>query len=149
MTTDLGVIEQIKQLKARYFRCMDQKDWDGYRSVFTEDVLIDTTDDTGPGTEIVGSDEYVNMLAPILKDAISVHHGHMNEIKIFSAVSAQGVWAMEDHIWFSKESGMGKLWGTGWYEETYRCEKGEWKIAAMRLRRQRVEIGGVQTYPPE
>jgi hypothetical protein len=23
-------IEEIKQLKARYFRCMDTKDWDGY-----------------------------------------------------------------------------------------------------------------------
>ena len=47
---DLADIEAIRQLKARYFRTMDQKDWEGYRQVFTVDVAIDTTDDTGPGS---------------------------------------------------------------------------------------------------
>ena len=28
----LDAIEAIKQLKARYFRCMDTKDWDGLRA---------------------------------------------------------------------------------------------------------------------
>ena len=32
-------IEAIKQLKARYFRTLDQKDWAGYRAVFTDDVV--------------------------------------------------------------------------------------------------------------
>ncbi len=34
----LWEIEQIKQLKARYFRGVDAEDWDLFRSVFTEDV---------------------------------------------------------------------------------------------------------------
>ena len=29
-------IEAIKQLKARYFRCMDTKDWDGFAGVFRD-----------------------------------------------------------------------------------------------------------------
>ena len=29
-------IEAIKQLKARYFRLMDTKDWAGFRAVFTD-----------------------------------------------------------------------------------------------------------------
>ncbi len=32
-------IEQIKQLKARYFRLMDTKDWVGWRDLFTDDCL--------------------------------------------------------------------------------------------------------------
>ena len=40
MTDD---IEAIKQLKARYFRMMDTKDWDGLAAVFTGDVEIDVT----------------------------------------------------------------------------------------------------------
>jgi len=36
-------IEAIKQLKARYFRTMDTKDWDGMRTVFTDDVVMDTS----------------------------------------------------------------------------------------------------------
>ena len=31
-------IEAIKQLKARYFRTMDTKDWAGMREVFADDV---------------------------------------------------------------------------------------------------------------
>ena len=50
MATDLNDIEQICQLKARYFRAMDQKDWIAYLGVFAEDAVIDTTDDTGPDT---------------------------------------------------------------------------------------------------
>ena len=36
-------VEAIKQLKARYFRAMDTKDWDAMRDVFTDDVVVDTT----------------------------------------------------------------------------------------------------------
>jgi hypothetical protein len=32
-------IEQIKQLKARYFRLMDTKDWVAWRDLFTDDCL--------------------------------------------------------------------------------------------------------------
>ena len=40
---ELDAIEQIKKLKARYFRCMDTKDWDGFQNVFTADATMDTT----------------------------------------------------------------------------------------------------------
>ena len=36
-------IEAIKQLKARYFRTMDTKDWAAMQLVFTDDVVVDTT----------------------------------------------------------------------------------------------------------
>ena len=36
-------IEAIKQLKARYCRTMDTKDWAAMRQVFTDDVEMDTT----------------------------------------------------------------------------------------------------------
>jgi SnoaL-like domain len=40
-------IEAIKQLKARYFRTMDTKDWAAMRLLFTDDVVMDTTDSGG------------------------------------------------------------------------------------------------------
>ena len=144
---DLHDIEEIRQLKARYFRTMDQKDWDGYRDVFTDDVHIDVGDDMGPGNEIDGRGPYVDILAPILAEAITVHHGHMSEIDVTGPDTATGIWSMEDTIWWPEESGMGMQWGTGWYEETYRKVDGHWKIASMRLRRQRVEMAGQQIFP--
>src|SRR4051794_17533109 len=48
-------IELIKQLKGRYCRTMDTKDWDGMRRVFTDDVEMDTTE-SGGGL-MVGADD--------------------------------------------------------------------------------------------
>ena len=45
---DLVEIEQIKQLKARYFLLMDQKRWSEWADVFCVDCTIDTTQDDSP-----------------------------------------------------------------------------------------------------
>ena len=34
-------IEEIKQVKARYFRCMDTKDWAGFEAGFAPDATVD------------------------------------------------------------------------------------------------------------
>ena len=39
MTSSADELEAIRQLKARYFRFMDTKDWDAWRELFTDDVL--------------------------------------------------------------------------------------------------------------
>ena len=39
----LLAVEEIKQLKARYFRCMDTKDWAGFEAVFAPDATVDYT----------------------------------------------------------------------------------------------------------
>ena len=44
-------IEEIKRLKARYFRLMDTKDWDGFRAIFATDVRIDVSRDGSAGGE--------------------------------------------------------------------------------------------------
>ena len=37
----LLAIEEIKQLKARYFQCVDCKDWKGFSATFAADVEFD------------------------------------------------------------------------------------------------------------
>jgi len=44
----LLALEEIKQLKARYFRCMDKKDWKGYLAVFTPDATLDSSESSSP-----------------------------------------------------------------------------------------------------
>src|SRR6185312_2545365 len=64
----LAAIEEIKALKARYFRCMDEKDWPGLQAVFTPDVVCDFRDSTGTRDESLlthGAALYVKNLAPI------------------------------------------------------------------------------------
>lgn len=145
----LADIEAIRQLKARYFRLMDQKRWEEMRDVFTADAEFRTPDDTGDDTPIHGRDAFVDMLVKVLARTTSVHHGHMSEIAI-DGDTATGVWAMEDDLWWPPEVGLGHMWGAGWYEETYRrCDDGEWRIATLYLRRIRIESDGRRLFPKD
>jgi uncharacterized protein (TIGR02246 family) len=123
-------IEAIKQLKARYFRTMDTKDWDGMREVFTDGVVMDTTD-SGGGV-ITGADEFLAFLRPTLDDAVTVHQGHMPEIQLTSATTAAGIWALEDTIRWPDGTTMH---GFGHYHETYEKSDGTWRIASSTLTR--------------
>lgn len=126
-------IEEIRQLKARYFRLMDTKQWDALRDVFTGDVRIDTTEDSG--TIILGVDEYLPFLIGQIGTVTTVHHGHMDEIEIIDAETATGIWAMEDELWWPEGSPIRYLHGYGHYHEIYRRTADGWRIAEMRLTR--------------
>lgn len=133
MTDRLGDIEQIHQLKARYFRMMDTKDWDGLRAVFTADAVIDTTEDSG--TIIEGVDKYLPFLISQIGDVVTAHHGHMPEITFVDDDTATGIWAMEDELWWPEGSPIRHLHGYGHYHETYVRREGHWRIASLRLTR--------------
>lgn len=128
-------IEAIKQLKARYFRTMDTKDWEGMRAVFAPDVTIDTTEDGAPLVE--GRDEFLEFLEPTLAEVTTVHHGHMPEIELTSATTATGIWAMEDHLWWPEGSPLQHLHGYGHYHETYVKLPEGWRIKSLKLTRLR------------
>jgi uncharacterized protein (TIGR02246 family) len=131
----LDDIEAIKQLKARYFRTMDTKDWAAMRRVFTDDVVMDTT--AAGGNLVTGADEFMAFLQSALGDAVTVHQGHMPEIELTSATTATGVWALHDLV--SWGNGM-RLEGYGHYHETYVKADGEWRIASSTLTRLHQEI---------
>jgi uncharacterized protein (TIGR02246 family) len=123
-------IEAIKQLKARYFRTLDTKDWDGYREVFTDDVVMDTTE--SGGSVITGVDEFLAYLGEALAGATTVHQGHMPEIALTSDTTATGIWALHDIvIW---PNGM-RLDGFGHYHETYAMTPDGWRIKSSKLTR--------------
>ena len=128
-------IEAIKQLKARYCRAMDLKDWVAYREVFTDDVTMDTS--ASGGGVITGADEFLAFLTETLRDVVTVHHCHMPEIDVTSSSEASGVWAMEDMLRFG--NGM-ELHGYGHYHETYRNDGNGWRIASSRLTRLRMDF---------
>jgi hypothetical protein len=130
-------IEAIKQLKARYFRTMDTKDWDGMRAVFTDGVVMDTTE-SGGGV-VSGGDEFMAFLRETLADVVTVHHGHMPEITITSATTATGVWAMEDKLRWPDGT---TLHGYGHYHETYAKTGDGWRIAGSTLTRLRMDLKG-------
>ena len=88
-------IEAIRRLKARYFRLMDTKDWEGMRQVFADDVVIDTS--AAGGDVVSGADEFMAFLRDALGDAVTVHQGHMPEIDLTSDTTATGDLGAQRH----------------------------------------------------
>jgi hypothetical protein len=131
-------IEDIKRLKARYFRTLDQKKWAEWGQVFATDVNMDV-----PEADLVlqGRDAVVEFVSGALEGARTVHHGNKPENDLTGPDTARGTWAMFDYVeWPSMESGdrVG-LHGSGHYVEEYAREDGEWRIARTRLDRLRVD----------
>jgi hypothetical protein len=145
----LLAIEEIKQLKARYFRCMDQKNWDGWREVFARDAVLEVPEANMTTT---GRDAIVESVSGLLAGARTVHHGHMPEIDVTGENSARGTWAMFDYVEWPVAAGGERLGlqGYGHYVEEYVREDGQWRISRSRLVRLRVDpLGADLPAPPD
>ena len=125
----------ITELKARYCRCLDTKDWAGYAACYAEDAVLDTTGSGGARVE--GREALVAYVqSSISAETITTHHVHSPEIKV-DGDAASGIWAMQDrNIWPTGR----KLLGFGHYHETYRRESGAWLITESRLTRINMEL---------
>ena len=128
----LGEIEAIKRLKSRYFRFMDQKRWDEFAQLFTDDCEQEWRN--SPESEPQrnrGRDAVVAFIRSSLDGIDSTHHGHDPDIALTSPTTATGSWALHDHC---ARGGEVVFHGAGWYEDEYVKEDGAWKIHRTRLR---------------
>jgi SnoaL-like domain len=134
----LEEIEQIKQLKARYFRYLDTRQWDKWATVFTADAVLEHP--VARPDPVIGRDAIIRLVSA--EDRVTVHHGHMPEIEIIDELTARGVWAMTDLILWPPQAGRGRVEyrGAGHYIERYRKEDGAWRIAHIHLRRLHLEV---------
>lgn len=141
----LIAIEEIKQLKARYFRLMDTRDFDGMAFVFCKDAVFDCTEGGGVtplggtfnGRELPvthGREAIIAWIRHSFRETTSAHHGHCHEITIDSDTEAHGIIAMEDYL-RGPDRVTEYVHGIGHYHEKYRFEDGEWRIAATKLTR--------------
>jgi hypothetical protein len=139
----LLAIEEIKQLKARYWRGVDNKDAALWCSVFTDDAVIDFRAEGGdPNRLLVDPDAFVTASLAKLEGVTTAHHGHVSEIEILSLDEARGIWPMEDNLWVDPEISkmpFKHLRGFGHYHDKYRRTSDGWKISATTLIRTKVE----------
>src|SRR5580658_6179989 len=97
-STDLHAIEQ---LKSRYFRYLDTKKWERWRSLFTDDMDFAIEESVRPEDASPmesGGDRFVELVSSALETAITVHHGHMPDVEFVGLHEATGVWAMDDWV---------------------------------------------------
>jgi len=126
-------LEAIKQLKGRYMRCVDTKDWDGLAATFAPDACCEYSDGK---FRFEGRDAIIGFLSESLgsTEIATMHQSHTPEIEITGEATARGTWYFEDVVInpgaVSERMPNGTmLHGTGIYHDEYRKLDGEWKIA--------------------
>jgi len=128
-------LEEIKQLKSRYCRLLDTKQWANWRELFTDDFISDTSE--AGGKQIEGGDAFVSFVQAILGSRATVHQVHAPEIALTSETTATGIWALEDLVRLTPGLDMH---GYGHYRELYEKIDGHWRIRESRLTRLREDI---------
>ncbi len=130
-------IEAIHQLKYRYFRFLDTKEWEAMGELFVEDA----TSSYGDGKySYRGRDEIMKFLTDSLaRDTImTCHFGHHPEIALTEPGSATGIWAFEDTV-IDVQFDI-TIRGAGFYHDEYVLDGGEWRIRSTGYRRTFEEI---------
>jgi hypothetical protein len=138
----LLAMEEIRQLKARYCRFVDTKQWDRLAGLFAPDARLD-----GLGSAPDGSDSatFVAGISRRLARVISIHRVHSPEISLTASDRARGIWPMMDYLEFpeaerpAEAPGSRGFRGYGFYEEEYQRIDGRWLIAYLRLTRLRID----------
>jgi len=129
MHMDLVALEEIRQVKYRYLRCVDLKLWDDLAAVFTPDATVDYgTMVYGRPLKLSGRDEIVAFLRDKLgPDMITVHSAGQPEISIDGSEAA-GTWSFEDTVIATAHRVVIK--GAAFYTDRYRRgDDGRWRIA--------------------
>lgn len=127
---DLAALEQIRQLKYRYLRCVDLKRWDEIGDTFTAAATASygTPALGGKPIDLAGRDEIVAFLRKSLgRDIITVHFASQPEITV-DGDAAAGTWSFEDTVIATQYRVV--ITGAAFYEDRYAREPdGQWRIA--------------------
>jgi hypothetical protein len=132
----LLAMEEIRRVKARRCRCLDEKDWEGYVDCHTPNAISYALAKPTVGARAMGE-----QLRSQIEHKTTVHHVHSPEIELTSDTTAKGIWAMEDMLWWEEDGQQHWTHGYGRYDETYEKLDGRWLIASRRLTRTRVDQG--------
>lgn len=147
----LAAIEAIKQLKARYWRGVDDGDAALVRSILAEDCELDyrgcavdpiTGIDHMPSLNMVlkGRDSWPDGTTAIAAKVVTVHQGNDPDITIESERSAHGTWAFTDRFFMPDGGAISRFTGWGRYHETYENKGDGWKLKTTRITRYRIEV---------
>ena len=143
----LLAIEEIRQLRPRYFRVIDAKEFDQLEELFTPDAWFDSQDAVKdpikgqyPGFPIApvarGREEVVQGIIAGLPPALqSCHMGHTGEIELLSDTTAKGIIPFSDRLLLP---GVIATAGYGYYYDEYEKLDGKWRIKSATLKRKRV-----------
>jgi len=132
---DVEALEEIRQLKYRYFRTLDLKEWEEFGDCLAEDV------NARYGTQAMSEPLHFDSRAEVVSymsenlgtGVITIHIGSHPEITV-DGDAASGSWGFEDTVIVPDFKIL--IRGGGYYQDEYRKDSdGKWRIASTRYER--------------
>ena len=126
---DLSALEDLRQLKYRYFRTLDLKDWEPFAETLTVDAVGNYgTKVYGEPLSLDGRSAIVEFMREKLPGGvITMHVAHHPELEV-SGDRAEGSWGFEDTVIVPEFRIL--IRGAGYYHDHYRRDSdGKWRIA--------------------
>lgn len=129
---ELAEIEAIKQVKYRYLRGVDTRDWELLATTLTEHA---TSAYSSGKLSYEGRDAILEFLRTSMpaEDMLTSHKVHHPEIVLTSDTTADARWALEDVVII--QSAQITLRGAAYYEDKMVKQNGEWRIHHTGYRR--------------
>ena len=116
--------EAIEQVKYRYLRALDTKDWDAFADTLTDDV----TGDYGNRLHFTNRTEVVDYMRSSLGPGVITEHRVTHPEITIDGDEASAVWYLQDRVIVTELNFM--LIGAAFYRDTYRRTEQGWKISA-------------------
>jgi hypothetical protein len=134
-------IEAIKQLKARYLRYGDTRNWAEWRKLFTEDYEVEVmgvpraSPNLPNSASLKGLDNIIAAWSSMLDSIVTAHQAILPEITFIDPDNASGIWALHEIIWMPTC----RFEGWGHYHEDYVSTKDGWRIRKTKTTRLKVQ----------
>ena len=121
-------VQAIKELKSKYFRALDTKNWDELETTMTPNI---STAYSNGKLVFHGPKEITNYFKESMPDTeITLHQGHNPVIWFESDTVAYGKWYLQDNLIFAEGNPYcgTQIQGSAIYTDKYVKVDGEWLI---------------------
>ena len=139
----LVAIEDIRVLRAQYWRFVDTKAWEEFGELLMPDCYF--TNHESDYT-FAGKDQMRDQIRGILGEVFTFHAGHQSEITILDELHATGIWAISDylvfpeHVDYPADPAIKTIRSVGYYFDTYEKVDGRWLFAGIDFHRFRTDV---------
>ena len=125
----MGDIDEIKQVKYRYLRGLDTKDWDTFAGTLTDDVVGDYGSSLdGQRLQFSDRDSLVEYMRTSLPAQIITEHRVDHPEITVEGDEATATWYLQDRVIGADFNFM--LIGAAFYQDRYRRTPDGWRICA-------------------
>lgn len=123
--------EAVRKIILRFGRSLDTGNWPGYRSCFTDKLLVDFQRLTGQPKILVNADEWTRF-ADLILTPVRRHHTYTNFDIDVTGDKAAAVWYFTARHWKATDMGASVYNQHGWYNGSFVRQNGEWKMSYVK-----------------